>query len=329
MAGTIVHVILSGIVSLVPQNGDRYLIRLQDARTSTSTHEHFPSIVVEKGRLVSTNILQPDAAKPPGPNPRYLAYKIAANGELKITGSPSGGVDATGLHDVLRISDACLPSRDCGVKKKTFLGVTMEVDGGSLHTAGLEPYRWRFSNEPTSKARRIAEEICWTFEIAASPLVLTLPDGKTISIDAPPGEDIEMRLQNVPDADLIPSPQTMQPTGADPDFPLYLELSKAPLSVDLMPEAPPKPLATHPSHRLAGRRIVRSLLRDTPEASSKAAASGSGHAAHTHAGGRELDERTVGTAIDWRTVRVNCPPALWDSLEMPEVARGKEKGIER
>jgi hypothetical protein len=223
-------------------------------------------------------------------------------------------VETTGLHDVLRISDACPTGRECGVNKKTFAGVEVEVDGGSLHTAGLEPYRWRFSNEPLSNVRRIAEEVCWTFEIAAGPLLLTFPGGKTMSVDAPPGGDIEVRLQNVPESDLIPTPETGPPTSPDPHIPLYFELSKTPPSpaVDLLLEQPPQPLATHSSHRLAGRRIVRSL-DEPPDAPSRAAASGSGHAAHTHSGGEELDERTARAALD--IVRVNCPPALWDSLE--------------
>jgi hypothetical protein len=318
MAGTIVHVILTGIVSLVPLDGGKsYLVRLQDTPNLQPNERHYPSIVVETDRLACTTIPLPDAWKPEV-NPRYLAYKIA-NGELKITGSPSGGVDVTGLHDVLRVSDACPSGRECGVNKKTFPEVWVKVEGGALHTASLEPYRWHFSNEHESKVRRIAEEICWTFEIDADQLLLALPGGKTLSVNAPPGGDIEVRLQNVPKGDLIPTPETVKPTGPDPHIPLYFKQSKTPLceDVNLLPEDPLKLFAAHPSHRLAGRRIVHSL-DEAPDAPSRAAASGSGHAAHTYAGGKELDERTARAAIDWRIVRVNCPPALWDSLSLDD-----------
>jgi hypothetical protein len=72
---------------------------------------------------------------------------------------------------------------------------------------------------------------------------------------------------------------------------MYFELSKYPprAPVFLEPVAVPV-LPTHPSHRLAGRQILRSLSQSP----------------------REL--KSSGVTTNGKTPRINCPPSLWDGL---------------
>jgi hypothetical protein len=289
MAMTLVHVILSGIVSLIPQPDGSFSIRLQDAR---SAHGHFPTLLLESKNVIAA----PKADFRSSPkHPLYQAWLID-NGELIVARPPKPPLDASGLANVLRIADAC-PGENCGIAKSTLpTGVEITARGGLLATTGLEPYRYHFTNEDVSKARRIAEEVCWTFEIPTSVLVLSVPipqEGtKTFRIKAQPGEDIEIRLQNAPMIDAIPQPGPGIP-ALDTHVNMYFELSANPprSAIYLRPVVAP-PLPIHESHRLAGRQIVRSL-RQSPES---------------------LKPTPSWYEYD-KLVRVDCPPALWEGIE--------------
>jgi len=226
-------------------------------------------------------------------NPRYLAWLIG-NGPLLVKGAPDPPLDISALTNVLRISDAC-PGENCGTAEATFpAAVEIAARGGSLSTTGLEPYRYYFTNESGGRARRIAEEVCWTFQIPASVLVISIPTPqggiRQFRIGARPGEDIEIRLQNSLLIDVIPTSQANTPL-LDTHINMYFELSKSPphTPIYLEPEVAP-PIFIHPSHRLSGQRIVRSLA--------------------------QWPNRSVSAALQQDKVpRLNCPPALWEGME--------------
>jgi hypothetical protein len=288
MTSTIVHVILSGIISLIPQRDGTFLIRLQDARRE---HAHFPSLLVESRNALAA---PPADVQSDEKNPRYLAW-LLGNGQITMKGVPDTPLDTSALTNVLRISDAC-PGENCSTAKASFpTGVEIVARGGSLSVTGLEPYRYAFTNESESRMRWIAEEICWTFEIPTSFLTISVPTPqrgvKQFRIAARSGEDIEIRLQNSLLNDIIPTSQANTPL-LDTHVNMYFELSKYPplAPVYLRPEVEP-PMFIHPSHRLAGRQIVRSLTQSPAGMKSTPAV-----------------QRN-------KVPRLNCPPALWDGME--------------
>lgn len=319
---TTVHVILSGIVSLVPNPKDGgYLVRMQqDTREVRQQHErHFPSILAEK-RRVSTQL--PFAAEKPKNNAVYRAWKIE-NGTLEIKNAITSAPLVRALNDVLKIANACPKDKPkCVISKSKgdFEGVELAVRRGELKTIGHEPYDWYFEEHGAENASRPAEEVVWTFKILDPPLRLWILNGKNdpvpFTVDAPTGKDIEIRLQNVPYQDLIPTPED-SPPKEDAHVDLYFEHSIDPPKtrpVKLLRKNDEPQYDRLPLYRLAGRRIVEALAGPLAETASAGVP-----IEHTAPG---MAER-AGSAtrrkkkIDPRVVRVNCPPAVWEGLEPP------------
>ncbi len=288
LAGTVVHIILTGIVSLIPQNRG-YLIRLQDA--SAAHVPHFACFLAEQPNV--TTPVSPIVTAHQESGPTLAAWRIP-NGSIKIENRILDNDLASDLRYVLRIADAC-PDKECGVAKSHYQGTELYIGQGALSATALESYRGRWENEPADRLRSVAGEVCWTFRISEGVLRLSLPDGRggvtSVSVKAPEsGGDIELVLQNVPENDFIPTSISEVP-GEDRHAKLYFLQSASPLEIapSLVSGPQPGPLQ-HPNHRLDGREIARrvsGLLWSSAE-----------------------ETKRIGGS--------NCPPALWQGVEGSE-----------
>lgn len=295
-----VHVIMSGIVSLIPR-GTGCLIRLQDARNpgGGSGHhghgghliDHVPAVVAE------LPLVYWPAAKQPYVTAKQVGARSLAGWILDynrpVTVAVENHVDGPPLElksdKLLRIASAC-PGGNCARPRPGPRGVELSADRGFIEASSLEPIRWRWRGTPDFAD--IAEEVCWSFWIEEPPLTLELPEANggswKLQVDAPgDGGDIEVRFQNVPRDEIIPgfvNASAGASTNMEEDHhaALYFEESTAPPQpVPILESDKSKPQAPLPpsGHRLEGRRIA---------------------------------DRVVSSAVSPQTIRVNCPPALWE-----------------
>src|SRR5687768_2063588 len=283
MSGTAVHVILTGIVSLIPSDAG-YVVRLQDA--STAAHEpHFATLVAEYSNVRTTLSPQVVAAQEAGPE--VAAWRLP-QGRLRVLSQILDTRLATSLDSVLRVGDAC-NGGSCGTAKRHADGLEFLVRRGVLATTAIEPQTWHWQTESPRRAREIAEEVCWTFRIPDRTLVLSIEAGDRkstrLSITAPEGADIELRLQNVPELDFLPRWSADASHDRDPHAALYfLQSVDPPQELPVLIAGPESRHITPFNHRLAGRAL----------------------------GGRLSANQAV-KGLE-KTIRINCPPALWDGF---------------
>lgn len=283
MASTHVHVILSGIVSLIPDTNTppkSWTVRLHDAR-SHPHHAHVPSIVVEHDNSSSSSA--PDRSQK-SPSGTLLDAWFLDNGVIKVNSTILSLAISSPypLPFVLTIEGACGGVADCPIAK-TYDGVTARVEQGSLETTELEPEQWQWKASSAAPVW-IAEEVCWHFEIDGTTLELELPHKGTtlkLNINAPTGGtptkggDIELRLQNMREQDVFPIFGTKP--SIDPHSGLYFDQSTAqPSPIPVLEQA--TPTGTQPA------------LPD-----------------HMH----RLTDTKIGTIDPGPSLRVNCPPAQW------------------
>jgi hypothetical protein len=304
---TKVHVILSGIVSLIPGAGSppaQWTIRLHDARTHPH-HPHFPSLVAEKDFATT--------ATPYDRNKAYAGGELYGwwmeNGPITIKSTIVSGVISvpSPLPYVLSMQDGCSGVASCPIAK-AYDGVYLNVANGSIQATELEGGMWQW--DPSAKpAAWIAEEVCWEFEIKESELSLSVAHSSgTLDLRLSPpsvgvpgqGGDIELRLQNSLKLDIFPIYGPGKPT-TDPHASLYFsESSAAPGSIpDLRQYKPSGSVPKLPNHY--------HRLTDTTIGTRIAA-----HAAaprESRAAAEKMVEMIL--AKGKPTLRVNCPPAQW------------------
>jgi hypothetical protein len=228
MASTHVHVILTGLISLIPRSRG-WIVRLQDARNDTE-HPHVPSIVVERGNLSSPPTAKPYKCNGDG----TLDAWLLGNGKIEVKSTINSGAiySSRPLPYVLKIEEGCGGVANCPIVK-AYNGVRMQVTKGSLEATKLEDGVWQWG---VSKNRPvwIAEEVCWHFEIDGSVLELWLPHktGKLkLKVGAPQGGkptkggDIELRLQNTLEEDIFP--RFGNKTDSDPHAPMFFYQASA------------------------------------------------------------------------------------------------------
>lgn len=279
--GTVVHVIFTGIVSLIPQDGS-YLVRLQDA--SMAHEPHFASLLAEEPNVIAR--ASPEVTAHQVVGPKLAAWRIP-NGTIRVENRILDDVLAHDLGNVLEIADAC-PGDRCGVAKRSYDGVELYIDRGTLTATALESHPWRWKSESADRSRFIAEEICWTFRISGRTLKLSLPDGKggatSLHLKAPKdGGDIELRLQNVPKIDFIPTIGAGIPDEDHHAAMYFLQSVWPPEFAPPLIAGPRQPIPRqHPNHRLTGHEIARRVR--------------------------------LSTSLE-KSIRVNCPPALWQGVE--------------
>ena len=280
---TTVHVIVSGIVSLIPRGANGWRIRLQDAR-GHSHHPHVASLVAElpvTGPTPDDTIDQLHGRPmlggwfPLTPGPITVGSTLAAGNPTIPQGAP---------YFALRILDgypATDPQR--GIANATFAGVDLDIRLGYLDTTALNPQRWKWKRNGAPRVDWNADEVCWKFTIEGTELRLTIPykDANTSFVFAPPTANapIELRLQNLLERDLFPRLPVLEDEDDHPT--LYFEQGKpGPSAADGLespPESPPPqpPIDDH-GHRLAAQEIVKHLEDPGPG------------------------------------LRVNCPPGAWE-----------------
>jgi hypothetical protein len=299
-----VHVIISGIVSIIP-GSDKVVIRLQDARTTAGGHHgghleaHFPSVVAELPLVHWDGAHKPDVTARQNGARSLAGWRLdyEAPAAIEVKNGKLGPGPSLDRSSLLPIAAAC-PGKTCARAKASPRGMELVADRGFLAASSLEPKRWRWQGTTTDQLD-IAEEVCWSFWIEDPPLVLVLPSGagKTWSLEIdPPGDggDIEVRIQNVPEADIIPGfiaadavpADTAATASLDEDHhaALYFEESlSAPKPPPILQSdgTPPEQPLPPSGHRLEGRRIA---------------------------------ERVSASGIGILSIRVNCPPALWEGF---------------
>ncbi|HET9765193.1 MAG TPA: hypothetical protein VFS60_00005 [Thermoanaerobaculia bacterium] len=302
-----VHVILSGIVSLIPRGGGTYLVRLQNG--SKWSHKHYPNLLVQEDRFTGSN---PKKTKLLTDNRTFAAWLIP-DGEItiqsEVVDSPSPPY--TDLRAPLKIVDG---APDCGKAKKPKRDVELVVMNGSLLTTAFTPAGWYYDHQMPKDARVLDHEICWTFSIKEAPLVITFPGplGKQ-QLKAQANGHIELRLQNTPLADLFPRlPESQkedhhvmhyfeQAACADAPKNRYLKVTEDAVSTPGLPK--------HSTHDLDGLKLALLYPRWFRLAALRnLAAKGRGLFANRH-------QRAAAGGMDPATPRLNCPPALWESLE--------------
>jgi hypothetical protein len=209
MASTYVHVIMTGIISLIPDANTppkSWNVRLQDAQMDPK-FPHVPSIVVEHGNVSSATA--PDRSNMDGTLDAWLLEDGEIN--VKSTILSAAITSSRPLPYVLSIEDGCGGVANCPIAK-TYNGVSMLVTQGSLEATELEDSMWQWDVLKAPPVW-IAEEVCWRFEIDGPELELWLPykTGQLkLKIVAPTGGtptrggDIELRLQNTMDMDIFP-----------------------------------------------------------------------------------------------------------------------------
>jgi len=275
---TYVHIILTGLVSLIPHPAtNTWEVRLHDER-STPMHkmDHYPSIVVDHADLTLAPCPE-EWRKLPNPAHTVLDGWRLSNGDINIKNSIKP-VSPSSLLSVLSIEHGCTAaggSSQCPIAK-SFGGPSIKnpVAFGSLVTTEFESDMWQWN---ASAPEWIAEELCWNFEIDETELDIEFfHDGNKVELKlvAPAGGNIELRLQNTLHDDIFPLIGTGKPSY-DPHVGLYFDESSD----------PPSPIPT--------------LQKQT---------GGNKPALPVHAPHR-LTDSEIGTRFDG--LRVNCPPALW------------------
>jgi len=278
-----VHVILSGIVSLIPDANNppkSWTIRLHDER-GNHDHPHVPSIVVEDDNVLSER--EPDCTEEL-PDGTLLDAWLLDNGLIKVNSSIISSAISSPrlLAYVLPIEGGCGGVSNCPIAKP-FPGVRLPVDRGSLEATEFEVDQWEWVVTPGLPGW-VAEEVCWHFEIDGTELEIELPYRNTpltLNISAPdggqPGQggDIELRLQNTMRKDVFPIIGAEPKPDPDPHVHLYFdEASANPSQTPVLRKHPPignkPPLPSH-NHRMTDSKI----------------------------------------GTKFHGLRVNCPPALW------------------
>jgi hypothetical protein len=300
MAITHVHVIFSGIVSLIPHPAQGgmpagWTIRLQDAR-SHHMHPHKPSVVAEIHGGLTTPSRGPDTTQQYSDG-THLGAWLLANGSIqimsKITSAAITSVDP--LPNVLAISNACGTSKPCSLAQGNYPGVDLEVTKGNVEATELERGMWKFHSNK-AKPQWIAEEVCWSFDIDGTELQLSLPDSRgkrlTLAIRAPGNSDIELRLQNTLGVDVFPSKGIKSSTDAHAQL-YFLQSAKKPKSPPMLesyPKVGVEPTLSNHRHRLCDEVIGSK----TPV---------------------PLAKRKRGVKPNFLTLRINCPPAQWSGKQ--------------
>ena len=273
---TDVHVILTGIVSLIPDPAtNAWKIRLHDER-STPMHmmDHYPSILVDRADLASPP--SPDCSKTLPSGTVLYAWKLS-NGDINIKSTfNSPAITLTPPPLLLSIEKGCTAAGggpQCPITKP-FPKVEMKAAFGSLTATELEDDMWQWNTLP---ADWIAQEVCWNFMIDGTELEIDLPYNVTtltLKIVAPPNGNIELRLQNTLDTDIFPTKPPIPKPSPNRHTDLYFDESSA----------PPSPLPVLQSQTGGNKPVL-------PH-----------HAPH------RLTDSNIGT----EGLRVNCPPALWN-----------------
>jgi hypothetical protein len=281
LSTTRAHVIVSGIVSLVPSEVGggipaSWTIRLQDAQH----HQHFPSIVADLNDLRGAGN-PPPAETQALQDGTTLAGWYLGKGEVEVSTISQSTLTIRSpqpLPNVLHIASGFAKGQAARTHSDYTKDVWLKVGQGRLSATQIDSQQWRWflsANGRMEPALWIADEVCWSFEVEGS--VLTVEhEGWTLQVGAPRGGEIELRLQNMLKQDLFPRPG--QARANDYHAQMYFDLSQSP--PNLRPylaskKAKGAPAGDH-THRLAGQ----ALAADFPE---------------------EIEPG----------VRVNCPPAGW------------------
>ncbi|HET9766687.1 MAG TPA: hypothetical protein VFS60_07560 [Thermoanaerobaculia bacterium] len=299
---TRVHVIVSGIVSLIPIKDKGWCIRLQDARTVSDGLEPHQATILADAALASVRDKDGAVRAPDKSDGRLAVWKVGY-GPIEVLTPPAGpklAHDAK-IHNLLRIADAFGDSTKA-VANSAYPAADLTVSTGVIASTGMEPKSWRYKGAEEEKAQWIAEEACWGFGVTNAQRQVQLrfqdlddKDKKwTLTVEHPKeGGPIELRLQNVPYEDSIPTFEGCHrghhsvTAAYETDKHTALYFKQCPNSPGVGPELvsdgnpKAKPSIDTHQHRLAARKIA-------------------------------TDRRPVGVkAEEFRSIRINCPPAVW------------------
>jgi hypothetical protein len=302
-----VHVIFSGIVSLIPYGDGTFLVRLQDG--SGWGHPHFPNLVAPIDLVTATpapnkTVTLTDTAK------TVMAAWRISNGTISIDSTIQDSTFQQDLRATLKIVDG---APGCGEAKRPKRDVEVDVRKGSLMTTALTPEAWFYDHKTAADAAVLDHEICWSFKIAAAPLKMTFPGIGPISLRQLGTNPIELRLQNTPPGDYFP--QLPKPQATDDHIRHYFEQCTCPrppmnryLKVYLGAVSMPG-LPKHTTHALDGFKLALLYPRRwSPLQAFRAWQQRRLLAAELAATGHP------GT-LQPANPRLNCPPAVWESLE--------------
>ncbi len=168
--GTIVHLIITGIVALQPQGALDKPWRI--VAPNLSAHNHEPAIYVARAALVN----------PPAGNAKLVRFPLDAS-TAAITGVKASGDTSTLPKEILTVDGICpMPAGKCAVldpAKKPAPALDMTVGAAGISASYLYPsvtwYLERASANPNKwTLGPVAEEICLTFEITTPTFKLQL-----------------------------------------------------------------------------------------------------------------------------------------------------------
>jgi hypothetical protein len=296
----IVHVVLTGIVGLVPGQGDSLLVVVPVV--SGAEHQHVAHLLVENDSIVSSNGVFTRSEK--GLTAIYLdgydlVFKNLENRTPSLAVTPS--LKSFGLD----LERGCPEKYEgCGVVGSRFVGKNL-VDGvaarlrltaGELSASWVDPYyAWHFGDQPL---QRIAQEFCNRFEISSPNLEIGfLRNGGVVGrlvLRAPKkGSDIEVRLANVLADEIFPD--VVKPLSDDQHIKLHYMMSARPVPESLIPELLYEPVDALP----------------TPPQDTH-------HHRLTPAGSRPYPGfAPPSVVVPVRITGSNCPPGLWRTTNVP------------
>ena len=313
-----VHVILSGIVSLIPTD-EGWLVRLQDAREVKEPLEPHQATIVAEATLATALNADGTKREPDIPKTKGLVGWKIGYGKIELLSMPIGPkIDPknTPKH-LLHLGDAFDDSTKAVAH--SFKAAELLITAGGLAATGMEPKSWRFAKAGENHAHWIAEEACWGFGTLDAQRQLSLsfqdPDNDTkrctLSVQAPDDGPIELRLQNVPYSDAIPKPMHHPHAGhgghagqaahvaEEEDYHTALYFLQCKYDPEkgktLISGGKPgnKPNVDTHHHRLAGRTI---MMEGLPA---------------------ELKTKDAHP----ESIRINCPPAVWSGLDTTSITR--------
>jgi len=215
MAGTIVHLIITGIVALQPQGGldKEWRIVVPDL----SAHSHTAAIYVARADLVN----------PPPGTAKLVGFRLSEN-TATIANVTASGNTTTLPTEILTVDEICqMPVGKCAKLEPAISpapALDLKVAAAGIASAFWFPdVKWyidRTKGNPKQWAHgAVAEEICLTFEIQTSTFKLTL-DGaagsRTIELK-PTANIVELEISNT-----IPGISTKH-FKDDPHFHLYYD----------------------------------------------------------------------------------------------------------
>ncbi|HXT21817.1 MAG TPA: hypothetical protein VN923_13785 [Thermoanaerobaculia bacterium] len=269
-----VHLIYTGIVGFVRKDGGITMV-MQDA-SGDPNHPHVPHVVIEDNAYGGSSGLTPLRADTENPADKRLRGYLLKQHQISPTKIASGALSeemSFGQY-VLRLGDSCPPSHpNCGgilrsvltgavpaaTASRPAVAARQRIELGEIGATWVEPkVAWKYDGPGTPAGRRLAEEVCNSFEIAAGPLRLEFGGGAWLDVKPNP-DTIEVRIGNLPDEFLYVRETTWSPEPTDHHVTLYGALSALPVfppgsrlalkASAVNPPPGPLPQDTH-THRL-------------------------------------------------------------------------------